>query len=212
MGFLSLMDAKWDLNKYKQLWLLSVLRAAKSVALPGQGASERPAVGDRARLPPGRQGDMVPAILPQGAGMGPPTVLGCHSRHSRAVNSRLHGHPSLTRPSSCGRPPERAAGVMAGLSALLRGASRTVQSWGSPSSPLRPVPLQMRPFPVTHRVAIPKMELARQHDGTQHGGEERGVWPSALANGTWQLVARLLHTRWPVVCISRQAHSVCSCF
>lgn len=71
MGFLSLMDAKWDLNKYKQLWLLSVLRTAKRVARLGQGASKSLAVGDRARLPLGRQGYKVPAALPGGAEMGP---------------------------------------------------------------------------------------------------------------------------------------------
>lgn len=53
-----------------------------------------------------------------------------------------------------------------------------------------------------HQVAVPNMKLAWQQDGTWHGGEERGVWPSpwhqataALANGTWQLVPRLLRAR-----------------
>lgn len=116
MGFLSLMDAKWDLNKQNRLWFLSGLRTTK------RGALQFP----------------------------------------------------------------------------LQGASGAVQSWGSLSSPPCPVPLQMCHFPMTQRVAIPDMELVWQDDGTQHGGEERGVWPSpwhqsALANGMWQLVPRLLH-------------------
>lgn len=141
MGFLSPMDAKWDLNKYKQLWLLSVLRTAKRVAPLGQGASKSPAVGDRARLPLGRQGCKVPAALPGGAEMGPPSVPGCCSRHSWAVNCRSHRRPSPAHPGGCGKPPRRAAGIVAGLSALLQGASRTVQSWGSLSSP---------PFTLSH--------------------------------------------------------------
>lgn len=136
---------------------------------------------------------------------GAPIRAGMRSRHSWAVNSRSHGHPSPARPSSSGRPRGRAAGIMAGLSALLLGTSRTVKSWGSLSCaphPAGPIPLQMCPFPVTQRVAICNMQLAWQQDGTRHRGEERGVWPSpwdqataALANGTWQLVPRLLHSR-----------------
>lgn len=144
MGFLSLMDAKWDLNKYKQLWLLSVLRTAKRVARLGQGASKSLAVGDRARLPLGRQGCKVPAVLPGGAEMGPPSVPGCCSRHSWAVNCRSRHHPSPAHP---GKPPRRAAGIVAGLSALLQGASRTVQSWGSLSSPPSPYPTPDMPLP-----------------------------------------------------------------
>lgn len=75
MGFLSLIDAKCDLNKYKQLWLLSVLRTAKRVAPPGQGASKCLVVGDRAWLSLGRQGRVVPAALPRDAGMPQQTQL-----------------------------------------------------------------------------------------------------------------------------------------